>query len=108
MYRVLGAYNAGDGRMRRWMAERVGLSQEEFIDDIPFYETQNYVRKILATAEDYRRLYGSARGLAPDDEIPGVTQTASVADVDPSLNTRKKVPPKPAATPAPKKKRPAA
>ena len=55
MYLVLAAYNAGEGRVRRWMPERPGLSQEEFIDDIPFYETQNYVRKILATAEDYRR-----------------------------------------------------
>ncbi len=55
---------------RRWMRERPGLSQEEFIDDIPFYETQGYVRKILATAEDYRRLYGADAGLSPDDEIP--------------------------------------
>ena len=31
-----------------------------FIDDIPFPETQNYVKRILGTAEDYRRLYGAA------------------------------------------------
>ncbi len=31
---------------------------DEWIDDIPFPETQNYVKRILGTAEDYRRLYG--------------------------------------------------
>jgi peptidoglycan lytic transglycosylase len=41
-----------------WQAERQGLPQDEFIDDIPFPETQNYVKRILGTAEDYRRLYG--------------------------------------------------
>ena len=38
--------------------------QDEFIDDIPFPETQNYVKRILGTAEDYRRLYGGGL-LAP-------------------------------------------
>ena len=30
------------------------MPQDEFIDDIPFPETQNYVKRILGTAEDYR------------------------------------------------------
>jgi len=97
MYRVLAAYNAGDGRVRRWSLERQGLSQEEWIDDIPFLETQGYVRKLLANAEDYRRLYGSDAGLAPDDEIPAATRRAEASDVDPSLAIKKK----PAAKAAP-------
>jgi peptidoglycan lytic transglycosylase len=55
---ALASYNAGPSPVRRWLAERPGLPREEFIDDIPYPETQNYVKKILATAEDYRRLYG--------------------------------------------------
>jgi soluble lytic murein transglycosylase len=55
---ALASYNAGERAVRKWMTERPGLSREEFIDDIPYPETQNYVKKILATAEDYRRLYG--------------------------------------------------
>ena len=35
------------------MNERPDLPQDEFIDDIPFPETQLYVKKILGTAEDY-------------------------------------------------------
>ena len=109
---MLAAYNAGEGNVRRWMRDRPGLPQEEFIDDIPFYETQGYVRRILSTAEDYRRLYGADTLLSPEDEIPSVTQTAAVSDVDPSLNTQKKKAPaaKPVAkasakAPAKKKKR---
>ena len=114
MYRVLAAYNAGDGRVRRWTLERPDLPQEEWIDDIPFLETQGYVRKILANAEDYRRLYGSNAGVAPDDAIPSATKSAEVSDVDPSLAIKKKPSgPKPAPAPqapvrAKKKKRTAA
>jgi soluble lytic murein transglycosylase len=59
---ALASYNAGESRVLRWKAERPGLDQDEFIDDIPFPETQNYVKRILGTAEDYRRLYGKAGG----------------------------------------------
>jgi soluble lytic murein transglycosylase len=55
---ALAAYNAGENRVDRWRAERPGVEQDEFIDDIPFPETQNYVKRILGTAEDYRFLYG--------------------------------------------------
>ena len=56
---ALAAYNAGDSRVRAWQREKPGLAQDEFIDDIPFPETQNYVKRILGTAEDYRALYSS-------------------------------------------------
>ena len=57
-YYALASYNAGENRVVRWKAERPGMEEDEFIDDIPFPETQNYVKRILGTAEDYRRLYG--------------------------------------------------
>ena len=56
---ALAAYNAGESRVVRWQRERPGVPRDEFIDDIPFPETQTYVRRILGTAEDYRRLYGT-------------------------------------------------
>jgi soluble lytic murein transglycosylase len=67
---ALASYNAGEHRIARWISERPGITQEEFIDDIPFPETQNYVKKILGTAEDYRRLYGG--GLLVPGQAPGV------------------------------------
>lgn len=59
---ALAAYNAGEHRVVRWLKEKPDLPQDEFIDDIPFPETQTYVRRILGTAEDYRRLY--SRGVS--------------------------------------------
>jgi soluble lytic murein transglycosylase len=58
---ALASYNAGDSRVAAWLDERPGLPQDEFIDAIPYPETQNYVKRILGTAEDYRRLYGEGR-----------------------------------------------
>ena len=55
---ALAGYNAGEHRVRRWNQEAPGLPQDEWIDNIPYQETQNYVKRILGTAEDYRRLYG--------------------------------------------------
>jgi len=59
LHLALASYNAGERAVRRWMAERPEVSdQDEFIDDIPYPETQNYVKRILGTTEDYRWLYG--------------------------------------------------
>ncbi len=66
---ALAAYNAGENRVVVWQAERPGLPQDEFIDDIPYPETQFYVKRILGTAVDYRNLYGEAR--------PGPSMTAA-------------------------------
>ena len=56
---ALAGYNAGPHRVVAWLKEFPGLPQDEFVDNIPFAETQNYVKRILGTAEDYRRLYGT-------------------------------------------------
>jgi soluble lytic murein transglycosylase len=64
---ALAAYNAGESRVARWLTERPGIDRDEFIDDIPFPETQNYVKRILGTAEDYRLLYGGARDAGDSD-----------------------------------------
>src|SRR5881398_2085618 len=75
---ALASYNAGENRVARWIAERPGVDAEEFIDDIPFPETQNYVKKILGTAEDYRRLYGSDSGKGDDNDVtPAVSPDAA-------------------------------
>ena len=58
---ALAGYNAGERRVEKWLTQAPGLPTDEFIDNIPFPETQNYVKRILGTAEDYRRLYGAGR-----------------------------------------------
>ncbi len=57
VHAALAAYNAGPTPARRWSAANAGLARDEWIDDIPYPETQFYVKRILGTAEDYRALY---------------------------------------------------
>jgi soluble lytic murein transglycosylase len=96
-YYALASYNAGENRVIRWKAERPGMEEDEFIDDIPFPETQNYVKRILGTAEDYRRLYGEGGGQ------PRPAVKASVAKKLAAPTVKKKAPAK--KKPAPVKKR---
>ena len=55
--RALAAYNAGPHRAAIWHYARPGMSAEEFVDSIPYQETRTYVMTILASQEQYRRLY---------------------------------------------------
>jgi len=95
---ALASYNAGAHRVATWQAERPGLERDEFIDDIPFPETQTYVKKILGSADDYRALYKSlAAGTAP-----GARPSASATKPGDAAKASAK---KPAAK-APRRRRP--
>jgi soluble lytic murein transglycosylase len=50
-------YNAGPRRAQEWRAA-TPLESAVFIDTIPFTETRDYVRKVMANATQYARLFG--------------------------------------------------
>ncbi|MBP8145071.1 MAG: lytic transglycosylase domain-containing protein, partial [Inhella sp.] len=52
------AYNAGPGRPRRWR-EGAPLDAAAWAETIPFSETRDYVKKVLANATVYARLMGN-------------------------------------------------
>ncbi|HEX3645778.1 MAG TPA: transglycosylase SLT domain-containing protein [Vicinamibacterales bacterium] len=92
---ALATYNAGPSRIVRWKAAKPGLEAEEFIDDIPFPETQNYVKRILGTAEDYRRLYGPGSPVATD-ALVAVSHPAAAPSADATAASAAKKKPVPA------------
>ena len=49
------AYNAGPGRARKWRADRA-LEGAIYAENIPFSETRDYVKKVLANAMNYALL----------------------------------------------------
>ena len=51
---AIAAYNAGEHRVDRWLKEAQGLPMDVWIERIPFRETRNYVKNVLA----FRHVYG--------------------------------------------------
>lgn len=54
---ALAAYNAGIGRINSWLADSEYSSDGVTLDVIPFYETREYVARVMKAAEKYRELY---------------------------------------------------
>ena len=50
-------YNAGPGRARKWQAD-IPLEGAIYVENIPFSETRDYVKKVLANAMFYRTRFG--------------------------------------------------
>lgn len=102
LHLVLASYNAGERAVHRWKNERPDLPTDEFVDDIPYPETQTYVKKILGTADDYRRLYGS--GVA----VEGVETSKRPSVPTVSAAPKKSAPPAGTSPKKPAPKKPAA
>lgn len=56
---ALAAYNAGQGNVRRWLADERWDGSLETADLVPFRETRVYVRRVTHIWELYTRLYKS-------------------------------------------------
>ena len=55
---AVAAYNAGPNRVRQWWAARRSDDVEAFVEQIPFDETRLYVKKVVFSWDEYRRIYG--------------------------------------------------
>jgi soluble lytic murein transglycosylase len=54
---AIAAYNGGSGAVRRWLVDRAGDDFDLFVERIPFDETRNYVKRVLASEAAYAYLY---------------------------------------------------
>lgn len=54
---ALTAYNAGKGTLKRWIEQGVIKEDGSDIENIPYKETNNYVRKIVRDYKIYQELY---------------------------------------------------
>lgn len=64
---ALAAYNAGEAAVRKWQQEGSYRNTDEFVEDIPYSETRNYVKKVLTSYFQYRK----ASPVALRDFSPG-------------------------------------
>ena len=51
---VLAAYNAGEAPLKRWQKKSYRTA-DEFIEDIPYSETRNYIKRIITSYFQYMR-----------------------------------------------------
>jgi len=54
---ALAAYNAGIGNVDNWIEQGIIKQDGSDIENIPFKETNNYVRKIVRDYKIYQELY---------------------------------------------------
>lgn len=54
------AYNGGAPNVAQWLTQFHALELERFIERIPFRETRDYVKRVLAVEATYRGLQGGA------------------------------------------------
>jgi soluble lytic murein transglycosylase len=54
---AIGAYNGGSGAVGRWMRGRPTDELDLFVENIPWEETRNYVKRVLSSTAAYGYLY---------------------------------------------------
>ncbi|MCC6544946.1 MAG: tetratricopeptide repeat protein [Nitrospirae bacterium] len=57
IFLAIASYNAGPEAVEQWMNELSGVELDEFIEDIPYKETREYVKKVFRSYMEYNRLY---------------------------------------------------
>lgn len=50
---VAAAYNAGSGALERWLEDRPAPAADVWVESLPYYETRDYIPKVLAYATIY-------------------------------------------------------
>lgn len=58
--RVLAAYNAGEDAVAKWDRARPAGDVDEWVENITYRETRDYVKRVLANQRKYRGIYGGS------------------------------------------------
>lgn len=77
--RVAAAYNAGANAVERWLDERPDTAPDVWIETMPFYETRDYVPRVLAFATIYEWQLERQPKLLTGQIMPGAAAAAGFA-----------------------------
>jgi len=61
IFKVVAAYNAGEHSVTQWNAQYPG-DDDQWVENIGFRETRDYVKKVIGGMREYRLLYESPSG----------------------------------------------
>ena len=62
---AIAAYNAGPKAVGRWLEARGQLPLDEWVEEIPFKETRNYVKQVLPDVYAFAEMYAEATKTPP-------------------------------------------
>lgn len=65
---ALAGYNAGQGKVRRWIQNQEWDGTLEQADSIPYGETRHYIQRVLYYYNKYYKLYAEEWGIAAETE----------------------------------------
>lgn len=68
---AIAGYNAGEGAVDKWLKEHTTVELDEFLELIPYDETRDYTKRVLASFAAYSWLY------FPDRPVPQLAFTLS-------------------------------
>jgi soluble lytic murein transglycosylase len=54
---AIGAYNGGSGAVGRWYGSRTSDELDFFVENVPYEETRNYIKRVLSSVAAYGYLY---------------------------------------------------
>lgn len=74
--RVAAAYNAGANAVKRWLDERPDTAPDVWIETMPYYETRDYVPRVLAFATIYEWQLERQPALLSGQIMPGAGPAA--------------------------------
>ncbi|MCF6459652.1 lytic transglycosylase domain-containing protein [Clostridium sp. Cult3] len=67
---ILAAYNGGSGNVNKWLKDDRYCEDGKTLKRIPFKETDQYVEKVIANYNMYKKLYGGQFEKLDEDKEP--------------------------------------
>jgi soluble lytic murein transglycosylase len=61
LVKAIAAYNAGENAVSKWETRFAAADDDEFVERIPYSETQLYVKLVLRNLRVYRNIYGEQK-----------------------------------------------
>lgn len=59
---IIGGYNGGRGNIDKWLKDRSRMPLDLWVEEIPFAQTREYVKRVTTSYWVYHWLYGSGEG----------------------------------------------
>jgi soluble lytic murein transglycosylase len=81
---AIAGYNAGEGAVDRWLGDKnnAGMAIDELMESIPYDETRNYTKRVLASYFAYCWLYAKKPIPEISFKLPGPPGRAPVSAAD--------------------------